>query len=192
MYFIYVTTNKVNNKKYIGLCSMKKDNWESYLGSGKLLHKAIKKYGKENFERQIIQYCDTIEEAIKTERDYILDNECHLKEEWYNIAVGFTTQGSKGKKQTEKHRSVMQKLLTGVPKAESSKQKQSESRRLKIEQGAYSFNNHTEEQLSKVQSVGKANKGRIHKKTLCVHCGNSYGPAPYSKFHGDKCKLAKT
>jgi group I intron endonuclease len=189
MYFIYVTTNKVNNKQYVGLCSMKKDNWKSYLGSGKLLHKAIKKYGQHNFERRIIQYCNTIEEAIIAERDFILENECHLKEEWYNIAVGFTTQGSKGKKQTEKHRIAMQKLLTGVPKDESSKQKQSKTRREKISQGVYSFNNHTEQQLNSVKSVGLSNKGKIHKKTLCIHCGNSYGPSPYARLHGDKCKL---
>lgn len=189
MYFIYITTNKINNKKYVGLCSMKKDNWESYLGSGKLLHRAIKKYGKENFERQIIQYCDTIEEAIQVERKFILDNECHLKENWYNIAVGFTTQGSKGKKQTEKHKLAMQKLLTGVPKSEEMRKKQSQTRKERIKEGKYSFNNHTQEQLEIISKIGKSNKGRTHKKTLCIHCGNLYGPAPYSRFHGDNCKL---
>ena len=46
--FIYITTNMVNGKRYIG---QKKfcDGWKTYLGSGKLLKKAIKKYCKENF-----------------------------------------------------------------------------------------------------------------------------------------------
>jgi group I intron endonuclease len=188
MYFIYITTNKVNNKKYVGLCSMKKKNWENYLGSGKLLKRSIEKHGRENFVREIIKYCGTIEDAIAAEKQFILENECHLKEEWYNIAVSFTTQGSKGKKQTEKHRLAMQKLLTGVPKPEEMKQKQSATRQQRILEGRYSFNNHTEEQLDKVRQTGKANKGRVHKKTLCVHCSKSFGPGPYSKFHGDKCK----
>jgi hypothetical protein len=43
---IYKTTNIINGKYYVG-----KDinNSESYLGSGVLLKRAIKKYGKENF-----------------------------------------------------------------------------------------------------------------------------------------------
>ena len=188
MYFIYITTNKINNKRYVGLCSMKKKNWNSYLGSGKLLLRAIKKYGRENFERQIIKYCDTIDEAIQEEKNFILQNECHLKEEWYNIAVSFTTQGSKGKKQTEKHRLAMQKLLTGIPKSEEMRIKQSNTRKQRIKEGKYSFNNHTPEQLDIISQTGKANKGRVHKKTLCVHCGNSYGPSPYARLHGDKCK----
>lgn len=51
--FVYVTTNLVNGKKYVGR-STRSINC-SYLGSGKLLKKAIKKYGKENFKREIIE-----------------------------------------------------------------------------------------------------------------------------------------
>lgn len=42
--FIYKTTNTINGKSYIGLCSSAK-RFENYLGSGVLLKQAIKKYG---------------------------------------------------------------------------------------------------------------------------------------------------
>jgi group I intron endonuclease len=52
--FIYKTTNLVNNKIYVGQCS--NDPKEKYLGSGVALIDSIKKYGKENFKRVIIEY----------------------------------------------------------------------------------------------------------------------------------------
>jgi len=85
--FIYITTNLVNNKKYIG---KKKFNnrWETYLGSGVLLHKAILKYGKENFKREIIKYSDTTDELNKAEILFITKYEAVNDNSYYNIASG--------------------------------------------------------------------------------------------------------
>ena len=51
--FIYITTNMINGKKYIGQ-KIFDNKFNNYLGSGKLLKQAIKKYGKKNFYREII------------------------------------------------------------------------------------------------------------------------------------------
>jgi len=62
---VYKTTNLLNNKSYIG-----KDmhNNANYLGSGKALINAIKKYGKDNFKKEIIEECnDTIHLAEREE-----------------------------------------------------------------------------------------------------------------------------
>jgi group I intron endonuclease len=190
MYFIYITTNKINNKKYVGLCKTNKKNVDSYLGSGKILLKAIKKHGTNNFKREIIENCSTLEEAITFERNYILEHGCHLSDNWYNIAISFTTLGFKGKKQTPKHKEAMQKLLSGVPRNEQSINKQSKTRIENIANKKYTFNNHTDEQLKIISNIGKSNLGRKHKKKLCEHCQIEYGPTPFSRFHGDKCKLS--
>lgn len=50
--FIYKTTNKINGMIYIGKHNGKTN---SYLGSGKWLERAIKKYGKNNFTRDILE-----------------------------------------------------------------------------------------------------------------------------------------
>ena len=51
---IYLTTNLINGKKYIG-----KDinNRPGYLGSGIYIKQAIQKYGKENFKKEILCEC---------------------------------------------------------------------------------------------------------------------------------------
>ena len=51
--FIYITTNMVNGRKYLGQKGFDKD-WKSYLGSGTAFKKAIEKYGKDNFSRNIM------------------------------------------------------------------------------------------------------------------------------------------
>jgi len=169
MYFLYVTTNNINGKKYVGLCSMKKKNWKTYLGSGKILKRAISKYGRKSFSREIISYYDNLENVISAEKNFILENSCHLRDDWYNIAVSFTTQGFKGKKQSEYHKEVMQTLLTGVKRSKESIRKQKKTRLERAND--YSYQNH---------------------KKLCEHCGNHYGPAPFARFHGNNCKQKPT
>ena len=53
MAYVYLITNVINNKKYIG-SSRKTQIDENYYGSGKALKNALKKHGKENFTREIL------------------------------------------------------------------------------------------------------------------------------------------
>ena len=58
MMIIYKTTNIINGKIYIG---KDEKNNPKYLGSGTILKLAIKKYGKENFKKEILEYCNNRE-----------------------------------------------------------------------------------------------------------------------------------
>ena len=54
--YIYITTNIINNKKYIGKHkSLEFD--ENYKGSGIRLNQAINKYGINNFTTIILEQC---------------------------------------------------------------------------------------------------------------------------------------
>lgn len=63
MAFIYKTTNLVNNKIYVGKA---KQNNPNYFGSGLKIASAIKKYGKHNFTKAILEECD---DDIVSERE---------------------------------------------------------------------------------------------------------------------------
>lgn len=64
--FVYITTNLINGKKYIGDHSTNNIN-DNYLGSGKLLHKKILEYGKENFKREILEFFNTKQESFNAQ-----------------------------------------------------------------------------------------------------------------------------
>lgn len=49
--YIYKTINLINNKIYIGKSN---GNRKNYKGSGKLIKQAFKKYGRENFKKELI------------------------------------------------------------------------------------------------------------------------------------------
>lgn len=87
--FIYITTNDINGKKYIGQKKIdNKSRWKSYLGSGVDLQKDIKKYGKENFTREIIDYADDLKELDMLEIHYIEKYKAVESEEFYNKLNG--------------------------------------------------------------------------------------------------------
>ena len=84
--FVYLTTNKLNGKKYIGMCKATHDS--GYYGSGVLLKAALKKYGKENFERQILQECSSLEELSGAEQHWIEYYDAVNSPEFYNLSYG--------------------------------------------------------------------------------------------------------
>jgi len=85
-YLVYKTTCLVNGKIYIG--KHETDNLDDgYLGSGKLLRRAIEKYGEQNFKREILFECSTKEEMNAKEAEIV--NEDFLKrDDVYNIKLG--------------------------------------------------------------------------------------------------------
>ena len=84
--FVYMTTCNINGKKYIGKYEGKDS--DKYMGSGKLLRRAIKKYGIENFSRTILEYFNNKEEVCLAEKRYIAWYNAVESGDFYNIAEG--------------------------------------------------------------------------------------------------------
>jgi len=85
-HFVYKTTNLINNKIYIGAHSTNTID-DNYLGSGKLLQHAIIKYGKTNFNREVLFYFSTPEEMFEKEKELVTE-EFISSVTVYNIVTG--------------------------------------------------------------------------------------------------------
>lgn len=84
--FVYLTTNLLNNKKYIGKCVFgRKNGWRNYLGSGVLLQEDIKKYGKDNFSREILFLALDNQELEEIEEFLIKTENAVKRDDCYNI-----------------------------------------------------------------------------------------------------------
>lgn len=91
-WYVYMHTNKVNNKKYIGITGQERywDRWRSD-GSGyktQVFGKAIQKYGWDNFKHEILEVVDSEDEALKQEQYYIETYNSDNPEYGYNISCG--------------------------------------------------------------------------------------------------------
>ena len=88
--FIYLTTNLVNGKIYIGRSEFSENKRHNaiYLGSGHKFKNALKKYGRENFKRKILRLCFTEHELTIWEHVYIKKYHSQDKNIGYNIADG--------------------------------------------------------------------------------------------------------
>lgn len=84
--YVYQITNLVNNKKYIGKHHGELD--DDYYGSGTLIKDAIKKYGKENFRKDILYIANSEKEAYEKEAEFIELFDAVNNPEYYNIAPG--------------------------------------------------------------------------------------------------------
>lgn len=84
--YIYRITNLTNKKQYVG----KKESSvvvEDYFGSGIQITAAIKKYGVENFSREILQWCESLEELNEAEKFWIRESDSKVPK-GYNLSDG--------------------------------------------------------------------------------------------------------
>lgn len=84
---------------------------DGYLGSGTAIKNAIKKYGKENFKKLILCFCDSEEEAFICEKIFarkqvINNNMC------YNLQTGGLGGVEKTEEIKEKFSNIQKRLMT--------------------------------------------------------------------------------
>ena len=100
-YLIYETTNTITGKKYRGKHKTT-DIHDGYLGSGKYLKRAISKYGKEDFVKDIIFMAFTEDDLNWVERHIFVDAEW-LSSNTYNLKLGGEGGGDPGLVATKEH-----------------------------------------------------------------------------------------
>ena len=118
-YTVYKITNIINGKEYHGYHHT--NNLEDgYMGSGKLIKRAISKYGIENFKKEYIEIFDNRDEALSLEAFIVTDEYC-ARQDTYNLSCGGKVNpclfgernGFYGKKHSEEVRRILSEKGTG-------------------------------------------------------------------------------
>ena len=141
--FIYITTNLINGKQYIG--QHKGDGNDDYLGSGDRLVMAIKKYGKQNFKREILEFANSVEELNELERYYIALANAVKDDNYYNIAHGGYVNPHYG----------LENGMYGKQHTEKAKEKMRESRKANEKLNEYHKSQEFRDKMSKVTKGNK-------------------------------------
>ena len=85
--YIYKITNTVTGKIYVG--KRQKSYFDKYYwGSGTYIKNSIAKYGIENFSREIIEWCTTVNELLAKEQFWISELDAKNPAIGYNLADG--------------------------------------------------------------------------------------------------------
>lgn len=112
-HYFYKITNQINGKYYYGIHSTDNLN-DNYKGSGVRLQEAYKKYGEENFSKDILKYFNTRKEASEYEKEKVTKLEVNSKE-CYNLTTGGDKgicNAFKGKHHKEETKKILSKKLT--------------------------------------------------------------------------------
>ena len=107
---VYRITNLVNGKIYIGR-HITNNIYDKYMGSGYELTKAIKKYGRDNFKKEILFDFDNPEEMIAKENE-LLSEDFVKSANVYNIVIGGSS-GRIGKPNSKEVRDRLREINTG-------------------------------------------------------------------------------
>ena len=105
--FVYVITDKRNDKKYVGKKKFwsvtrkpplkgktrkrvvrKESDWMKYYGSSELVNQLLVEHGEDNFYREIIHLCKTKGEMSYLEAKEQFDRNVLLNDEYYHEFIG--------------------------------------------------------------------------------------------------------
>lgn len=182
---IYKTTNLINNKIYIG---KEQTLRKGYLGSGKLIRRAIAKYGKEHFSKEILEKCTTVKELIDKEIYWI--NYYNSRD--INIGYNITKGGNGGQTVSNERMSEIKKELWKDP---NHRKKQSLARKGRINWNAGKIGIYSKEAKIKMSiakegktlpeshknSIRKANYNRKYVQLKCLETNEIFNSISSAK-----------
>jgi group I intron endonuclease len=164
-HYVYITTNLINKKRYVGDHSTNNLN-DSYLGSGRLFSKKVKQYGKENFNREILEQFETKQEAFDAQEKYIKIYKTHVSEggynkDWtggWNVMNECSEQTRQRQSQTRKGKETWMK---GKTHTEKSKEKIREARKLQIPWNKDTTGMYLQKKTSKGQKYSQETRDKM-------------------------------
>lgn len=199
--YVYVITNLVNGKQYVGDHSTN-DLDDGYLGSGRpYFENAKKKYNKENFKKEILEFFETKQEAFDAQTKWINKYNTVIPN-GYNISPAGGMQCSHGwskqsRKKISKEKKGKPSWNKGLNFSEDTKEKMSNSMKGRIPWNkGKTLSKETKEKMSEAaknkkpvseetrKKLSDAAKNRKHSKKTKEKIRNSH----IGKKHSDESK----
>lgn len=203
IFIIYKTTNLVNGKFYIGKHNQSNESFDGYYGSGSLLAKAIKKYGKDNFVRETLFEFDNEYDAYQQEIIVISENLSNPL--CYNVRPGGTGRSYNSTEQSRylQHKSA---IARWQDPDQYNTMKIERQTRYTTDVGKTIIDNITnsvkalwndpdyikkqeDARSSEEYRAVLSNKAKNRQRFKCIHCDGMFQPSHLVRWHNDKCKL---
>lgn len=201
-HFLYKTTNIITGMFYIGMHSTNNLD-DGYLGSGKRLSYSIRKYGKDNHNREILEFFNSRDELVCKEKEMI-NTQMLSESKCMNLKLGGQySSGMLGKTHTEEWKRNHSLCMKGRSFSDEHKDKIRESLK-----GKTLPNEHKEKISNSLKgnknSLGvkhNPEKGRKHSELLkgkklgpqiqvtCPHCNKVGSISAMKHWHFEKCKI---
>jgi len=220
-HYIYKITNKTNGKIYVGVHSTHDMN-DGYMGSGKLILNAIKKYGRDSFTKDILEIFDKAEDAFLRERE-IVNEDFIRRSDTYNLGFGgsggtifqnrkaFTGNHSKETKDKIRNSNLGKQVSQETRKklsennfAKRNPDKQKKHAKYAAQQSHKNrivnveYKKKISESLKMLNDENRKNgiahpvKGIKRKKVVCPHCQKEGAMNTMKRFHFDNCKFTES
>lgn len=171
-YYIYKITNKLNGKSYVGQHKVpeKSEPFRRYLGKGIAIKEAIKKYGKENFDKVILENIDDDEQhLLVSEREkFWIKKENTMYPNGYNIspggeggctkesaAKGLATRRANGYKTSEETKKKISEANKGKKKSDEHKKHLSENHKTRCKKTIVFENGNELETFEAIIAIAK-------------------------------------
>jgi hypothetical protein len=179
------------------------------MGSGKLISRAIKKYGIENFTKTILERFDTLDEMYAREKE-IVNEDFLLRDDVYNLNIGgsggwkfindneeiktkksLKYKGSGNPFYGKTHSTLTKQKLSILASKQWSGVKKTEEHRQKIREAntGVPFSEERKRKISESKR-GKPswNSGKVYDKVVCPHCGVIGSGSNMKRWHFENCK----
>jgi len=194
-YSVYITTNMLNNKAYVGMTN---GHLKNYMGSDKILLNDLRIIGRKNFSKSFLFTSTDYKETHYWEGFYIRTLKTHVSQGGYNpswnggIYIPMTEEKkkncskgmmgkNKGKKQSKEWiekrvqqfrgkkqtKEIIEKRITPL-RGSKRTEIQKEHMKLTCYKGQKCFGNNN--------------------KIQCPYCNKSCSSGVYKRWHGDRCK----
>lgn len=159
-FFVYKITNNINGKIYVGKHVTENEN-DTYFGSGIVLKQSIKKYGINNFKKEVIEFCEN--------DDHLNEKEIYWIKELNTICPNGYNINSGGKGGDN---------YTNNPNKEIIREK------FKIQNIGKKASDETKLNMSIARQGKKIKPCSI---VICPHCGKDGDKRNMVRWHFDNC-----